>query len=143
VPEIPENEAVIVVCPVATAVTFPLEVTVATDGKELDHMAVAETSLVDPSLYFAVAVSCWLCPARSDVVPETATDVTFGCTGCKGPLDELLLHPAPYIKKRQSRARWKAWQKLKVLLIPLAVQTHRSRWMLRVPDFLNGRVLFR
>jgi hypothetical protein len=59
-PEIPENEAVIVVCPVDTAVTFPLGEMVATDGAELVHVAVAETSLLDPSLYFAVAVSCWL-----------------------------------------------------------------------------------
>jgi len=50
-----------VVVPGATDVTLPT-VTVATEPSDEVHVAVAESSLVDPSLNVAVAVNASVCP---------------------------------------------------------------------------------
>ena len=58
-PDIPDNVAEMVACPVATLLTSPPEETFATDELDEDQAAVEVTSFVEPSLYFPVAVSCW------------------------------------------------------------------------------------
>lgn len=61
-PLTPFNEAVTEVEPMATAVARPDALTVATAGLAAVQVAVAVTSCVDPSLYLAVAVNCWVAP---------------------------------------------------------------------------------
>lgn len=58
----PLMEAVTVVDPAACAVTNPALVTDAIDAGFTAHVTVELTLAVDPSLYFAVAVNCWVCP---------------------------------------------------------------------------------
>lgn len=56
------SEAVTVAEPAATAVASPAELMVATAVLSIVQAAVAVTFLVDPSLYFAVAVNCCVAP---------------------------------------------------------------------------------
>lgn len=57
------SEAVTVAEPAPAAVASPPDLMVATAFLSIVQAAVAVTSLVDPSLYFAVAVNCWVAPA--------------------------------------------------------------------------------
>jgi|SRR5438132_10841582 len=57
-PDAPSALAVIVTLPGKPAVTSPLDATVATNGSDDDHSAVAEMSSVVPSRNVAVATSC-------------------------------------------------------------------------------------
>ncbi len=68
VPVCPLSAALMDALPPATAVTIPAELTVAIEALEVVHFAALVTFAVEPSLYFAVAVSCWLAPALSGSV---------------------------------------------------------------------------
>jgi len=61
-PLMPFREAVIVVDPDSTAVASPLALIVATVGVPDAQLAVALTSVVVLSLYFAVALNCCVSP---------------------------------------------------------------------------------
>ena len=84
VPEMSDDGsvAVIVVAPVATAVTKPVEDTVAVAGVEDDHVTELVRFAVEPSEYTPIAASCWVSPtgtlAAAGVI-VTATN-TFGST---------------------------------------------------------------
>jgi hypothetical protein len=77
----PEAVAVIVLCPAATADRLPLELTVATAALDDVHVADEVISIVEPSLYFAVAVSCAVWPAMRELVPATTIDCITGLAG--------------------------------------------------------------
>ena len=87
VPGVPSLVAVIVAVPAATAVTRPLELTVALVRSDVVHVIVrlARISLFAPSV---VAVNCRVSPANRDGVEgDTDTEVTGGgaVTGAGGP----------------------------------------------------------
>ena len=82
-PDFPWYVALIVTVPDVTAVTSPLEVTVAPTGA--CHVAVADTSCVAPSEKVAVAVSWTVWPMlMMSVEPVTATDDTVADEGAEG-----------------------------------------------------------
>lgn len=69
--------AVTVVEPVAMAVAIPDEVMVATFAFASVQVAEEVTSAVEPSLYVASAVNCWVAPtARLAVAGEAAIELT-------------------------------------------------------------------
>ena len=76
--------------PWATAVTRPVDETVATAGADDCHVACCVTSDVAPVLWVAVATSCRVCPASiwPDASPAartwTAVVVGVGATGVGG-----------------------------------------------------------
>src|SRR5688572_15628468 len=80
--------------PSDTAVTRPVDETVATPGTEDCHVACCVTSEVEPVLCVAVATSCRVCPASSgpDASPLartwTALVVGVGATGVGEGLSE-------------------------------------------------------
>jgi uncharacterized membrane protein len=82
VPLTPLSEAVTAVEPEATPVASPLEFTLASVGVATVQPAVALTSAVDPSLYVAVALNCWVAPTQTlALAGDTEMDVrTFVCT---------------------------------------------------------------
>jgi hypothetical protein len=61
-PFIPLSDAVTVTDPAAFAVTRPALLTDAIDTEFTVHAAVELTLALEPSLYFAVAVNCSVCP---------------------------------------------------------------------------------
>ncbi len=65
VPEIEDegSVAVMVATPVATAVTKPVDDTVAVPVAEDDHVTELVKLTMDPSEYNPTALSCWVCPA--------------------------------------------------------------------------------
>jgi hypothetical protein len=76
VPVWPSLVAEIVAVPGATAVTRPLELTVATPVLSLDHETDRPASGA-PSCAIGVAASCWVPPTNRDAEPGlTATDAT-------------------------------------------------------------------
>ena len=78
----PEYVAVMVTLPLATAVTSPLDDTVATAEFEDDQVAVLDTSCVVPFSIVAVAANCEVVPTAG-TVPVTATvDTVVACSGC-------------------------------------------------------------
>ena len=60
VPEIPDSVAEMLLCPGLIPVTDPPEETETMDTADDVQAANEVTSLVDPSLYVAVADNCWL-----------------------------------------------------------------------------------
>jgi hypothetical protein len=99
IPLTPLSEAVIVVDPEATAVTVPLEFTVAIAGVAAAQFAVELTFAVELSLYVAVAVNCCVAPTPILVLDgDTETAVSV--------LDELAgmdWHPVPAIISEKER----------------------------------------
>ncbi len=76
-PLTPLSAAVTVVEPAATAFTSPVEVMVATVWLAAVHVTDELTFTVDPSLYVAVAVNCWLAPgAKLALAGVTEIDVS-------------------------------------------------------------------
>ncbi|MGA8431287.1 MAG: hypothetical protein WB729_15810 [Candidatus Sulfotelmatobacter sp.] len=68
--------------PAATPVASPVGLTVATLEAEDAQAAVVLTFAVDPSLYVAVALNCWVSPEKMlAVVGDTAIAVTVGAIG--------------------------------------------------------------
>jgi len=61
-PVIPSSEADTVTDPSAFVVTSPVLLTDAIDPESTVHAAVELTLAVEPSVYFAVAVNCSVCP---------------------------------------------------------------------------------
>lgn len=75
-PMVPLSEAVTLVDPAATPVNRPLALIVAIDELPTAQFTVEVTLAVEPSLYFAVAVNCWVAPMEMlTVAGDTDTDV--------------------------------------------------------------------
>jgi hypothetical protein len=101
-PVTPLSEAATVVEPEATAVTSPVELIVATAGAATVQLAVAVTSPVEPSLYFAVALNCCVAPIPTLVLDgdtETATAVFVA----PADPDEPPWHPVLMIMSESER----------------------------------------
>jgi hypothetical protein len=89
-PDIPERAAEILAWPAATLVTNPAAETVATAELDDDQTAVEVMSFVEPSLYLAVAVSCWVCPAiKVTAVGATVIEDSVGCELFAGGVFEV------------------------------------------------------
>jgi hypothetical protein len=77
-----DREAEMAAVPVPTAVTNPAD-TLATVLLEDDQLAEAVTSFVEPSLYLAEAVNCWVelvaNERGAEGVRDNDTTVTGGC----------------------------------------------------------------
>ena len=80
--------AVTVVEPTAVAENTPAGETLPTDGFELDHEAVAVTSLVEPSLNVSTAPSGWDVPLGSE--PTTELTATLTVMAFEGTAQERL-----------------------------------------------------
>ena len=81
VPLIPPMAAVITLEPVATAVARPLELMVATDVVAEVQVTVELTFPVEPSLYLAVALNCWVAPiATLGLAGDTVMELKEGAT---------------------------------------------------------------
>jgi hypothetical protein len=77
----PLRAAVTTLEPPATPVASPLELTVATDWVADVQVAVELTFAVEPSLYVAVAVNCWVAPTRIVALEgDTAMEVRAAAT---------------------------------------------------------------
>ena len=75
--------------PGATAVTSPVDETVATSAREVSQVAWLVTARCVPSDIVAVAVSCLVSDTSVNVAePVTANDVTDGATGGAGTAGE-------------------------------------------------------
>lgn len=94
VPATPDSVAEMVLCPALIPVTDPLDETETIVAAEEVQAAAEVTSLVDPSLYVAVADNCWLWPTTTDIVPVTAIDLTVGALVPVVLPGELLPHPS-------------------------------------------------
>ena len=68
--------APMIVCPDDAAVARPLAETVATRGVEDPQDAVLVKSFVVPSVYFPVAVNCWLLPILTEIVAGLTSMLT-------------------------------------------------------------------
>jgi len=84
--------AVIVVVPAPTVVTRPELFTVATEVVEEFHVTPLTKSWLDPSLYVAVAVYCWLMPMPR-VKPTGVTEIELIVGAVTVRLVELLMLP--------------------------------------------------
>jgi hypothetical protein len=97
--------AVTVVEPVATAVAIPDEVMVATFAFASVQAAEEVTSAVEPSLYVAWAVNCWLAPtARFAVVGDAAIELKTLVVPLE-PMEELPPQPATASRSERQRQR--------------------------------------
>jgi hypothetical protein len=97
--------AVTVVEPVATAVAIPDEVMVATFAFASVQAAEEVTSAVEPSLYVAWAVNCWLAPtARFAVVGDAAIELKTLVVPLE-PMEELPPQPATVSRSERQRQR--------------------------------------
>ena len=91
-PLTPLSVAVTVVEPAAIAFTSPVEVTVATVWLAAVHVTDELTFAVEPSLYVAVAVNCWLAPgAKLALAGVTEIDVSVFVVLVEG--DPIPLQP--------------------------------------------------
>jgi len=77
-PDFGPSVAIIVTVPGATPVTRPAAETVASTVLEDVHVATLVTSLLELSLYLAVAFNCSVKPGFTGIPWETATLVTVG-----------------------------------------------------------------
>jgi hypothetical protein len=101
-PVTPFSEAATVVEPEPTAVTSPVELIVATAGTATVQLAVAVTSPVEPSLYFAVALNCCVAPIPT-LVLDGDTETTIGVFAAPAALDETPWHPVLVIMSESKR----------------------------------------
>ncbi len=113
VPVIPLREAVTLVEPEATPVTSPLLLTEAIAALPTDQVTLELTFAVEPSLYFAVAVNCWVAPVEMLTVAgvtETEARVFVG----EGVVEEPVTpwHPIP--ASTSASAAGKKTQKSKI-----------------------------
>jgi hypothetical protein len=93
VPLMPLKAAVMVLEPAATAVAIPEELIVATALFAEVQVAVVLTFPVEPSLYVAVAVNCWVAPGV--MLPEDdETPIDVSVFGGGAVTVEVPPHPA-------------------------------------------------
>ena len=77
VPLTPLKVAFTAAVPALAPVANPLALMLATDAEETDHVALAVTVFVEPSLYVAVAANCCVLPTAMLADPgETETDLS-------------------------------------------------------------------
>jgi hypothetical protein len=101
-PVIPFSEAVMIVEPEATAVASPVELIVATAALAAVQLAVAVTSAVEPSLYFAVAPNCCAAPIPMLVV-DGDTETVVSVFVAPAELDDIPPHPVLAIMTESER----------------------------------------
>ena len=102
-PLVPFNVAVIVALPTPVAVTRPA-LTVATLAFDVAQVAEPVRSLVLPSLYFPVAVSCRVSPTFIAALDDELTLIVLNVTtGGVGVLNDEL--PPPQAMKKERRTK--------------------------------------
>jgi hypothetical protein len=97
--------AVTVVEPAATPVAIPDEVMVATFAFASVQVAEEVTSAVEPSLYVALAVNCWVAPTARLAVDGVAAIELTTLVVLPEPMDELPPQPAAASSSDRLRQR--------------------------------------